>query len=328
MNILASLISGILAAFTPCVIVLIPALIYRFSNEKKPLIEIIKFSVAFLIVYAFSAIFLAKLLSSSFRYGLQLGLGLLFIIMGFLALINKFNPLSFQLIKNTWLFGLVFALIISVNPCVFAYLGILMGTTSNFLLPFSMLAFAIGLVIPAVVIAIFGNQLLSKINKAGKIMHKISNGMNFLLIGIGIYMLYSIKHFGSKDILVTGLMLLLTFIIILRSFYFLEGKKQLLKLKNIILIVALLIILFAVVFHCNAHIKQNNTQDKFSAENNPFNINNFLNKTTNNIKSETPTCGGNVTSCKVCTRCVTIFSIGTLLGFLAIFLTYKFSEKK
>jgi len=325
MNLITSLISGILAAFTPCVIVLIPALIYRFSNENKPLIELSKFSISFLIVYGLSALFLAKLLSSGFRYGLQLGLGILFIVMGFLALIKRFNPLSFQLIKNTWLFGIVFALIVSVNPCVFAYLGVLMGTTSTLLLPFSMLAFAIGLVIPAIVIAIFGNQLLLKINKASKVMHQLSNGMNFLLMIIGAYMIYTIKHFGNSDILVTGVLLLLTFIIILRSFYFLDDKKKLLRLKNIILLLALLIILFAVIFHCDAHIKKNNLNANSIGTDNPFNINKLLGK---NIPSEsdTPTCSSDVTSCKVCTRCVTIFSIGTLLGFMAIFLAYKFKD--
>lgn len=324
MDILTALFSGLLAAFTPCVIVLIPALIYRFSNEKKPIPEIIKFSLSFLIVYILSALFLAELFSSQIRYGLQLGLGILFIVMGILALLKRFNPLNFHLIKNTWLFGIVFAIIISVNPCVFAYLGILLGTTNTTMLPINMTAFAIGLLLPALVVAIFGNKLLTKINKASKIMHHVSNLMNGLLIIIGAYMIYTIKNLGKSDIIVTGLLLILTFIIILRSFYFLQGKKQLLKLKNILLFTALIIILLAITFHCDSHIKKN-TYDALDPDTNPFHINNAL-QTQTITETPQPTCSSNVTTCKVCTRCITIFSLGALIGFLAILLTHHWPK--
>lgn len=327
MNIITALISGILAAFTPCVIVLIPALIYRFSNETKPLREITKFSISFLLFYVLSAMFLAQLLSSTIKYGLQLGLGILFIVLGILALINRFNPLSFQLIKNTWLFGLVFALIVSVNPCVFAYLGVLLGTTKILILPITMLAFAVGILLPSIIIAIFGNKLLTKINKASRVLHHISNGMNILLIALGVYMIYTIKHLGPSDILVTGLMLLITFLVILRSFFFLQGKKQFMKLKNILLFAALIIILLAVVFHCNAHIKKN-TNPANDPTINPFHMDNALGHNNNQMEEAQPTCSANVGKCKICMRCITIFGLGTLLGFLAILATNKWKGKK
>jgi len=325
MDIITALISGILAAFTPCVIVLIPVLIYRFSNETKPAREIIKFSISFLLFYVISALFIAQLLSSTIKYGLQLGLGILFIVLGILALIKRFNPLNFQLIKNTWIFGLVFALIVSVNPCVFAYLGILLGTTSTIMLPITMIAFAIGVLLPSIIIAIFGNKLLTKINKASKILHHVSTGMNILLITIGVYMIYTIKDLGHSDILVTGLMLLITFLVILRSFFFLQGKKQLMKLKNILLFVALIIILLAVVYHCNTHIKKN-TDPVNDPTINPFHIDNALGH--NNYQKETqPTCSANIKKCKICMRCITVFGLGTLLGFLAILAANKWKNK-
>lgn len=318
MDLFTSLLSGVLAAFTPCVIVLIPALIYRFSNEKNTTKEILKFSASFLIVYILSALFLAELLSSKVRYGLQLGLGLLFIVMGVLALLKRFNPLNFQLVKNTWLFGLIFALIVSVNPCVFAYLGILLGTTGPMMIPFAMTMFAVGILLPAVVVAVFGNKLLTKIHKAGKIMHHISNWMNVLLIAIGTYMIYTVRHLGESDIIITGIILLLTFIIILRSFYFLQGKKEILKIKNILLFVSLIIILLAVVFHCNTHIRMN-TPVAEDPNQNPFHIDNL----NNNYELETATCSADLMECVVCKRCISIFAVGVILGFLAILAANK-----
>ncbi len=320
-----SFLSGILAAFTPCVVILIPALIYRFSNsgEKKPWLSIIKFAASFLVVYVISALFLAELFSSSLRYGLQLGLGLLFIVMGILALLKKFNPLQFQLIKSPYLFGLAFALIVSINPCVFAYLGLLFATTSSHLLVLSMVTFAIGLLLPALFFAIFGKTLLTKIKRANKVMHHVAQGMNILLVLIGIYMMYTVKHFGGSDVLVTGILLAVTFGIILRSFFIIQGVKSLKKLENIILFIALIIILFAVVFHCNAHIQTNTTQEEIDAEN-PFLINN----NGQSLNAEHPTCSANVADCVVCKRCISVFAMGSILGFLAIVFTRFYTVRR
>lgn len=319
MNLLAALFSGILAAFTPCVIVLIPALLYRFSgNEKKPLIAILQFVISFLLVYVVSALFLSELFSSAIRYGLQLGIGLLFVVLGTLALLKRFNPLQFGLIKNPFLFGLVFALVVSVNPCVFAYLGLLFSTTATVMLIPNMLLFAIGILLPSLVFALFGKTLLYKVRKASKVMHHITQGMNILLIIMGAYMMYTIRHLEQTDILVTGLLLVITFIIVLRSFFFLQGLKRFKRTENIILFIALLLILFSAVFHCATHLRAN-TQKNIDAHN-PFHIDNIGEQ-----DSAQPTCSSNVQECHICTRCVIVFAGATVLGFIAIALTHSYN---
>jgi len=324
MNPYAALLSGILAAFTPCVVVLIPALIYRFSNtgDKKPWLAIGQFTLSFLIVYIISALFLAKLFSSTVRYGLQLGIGLLFVVLGVLALLRRFNPLQFQLIKNPFIFGLVFALLVSVNPCVFAYLGVLFATTHSQMLVVSMLAFAIGLLIPSLFFAIFGKALLTKIKRAQKIIHHVSQGMNVLLVFIGIYMIYTIKHLAHTDILVTGFFMLLTFAVVIRSFFILQGPKRFRRIENIVLFAALLIILFAVVFHCDAHLRMNASAADIDA-NNPFHIDNLA-KTNVPVQA---TCSAHVEDCEICQRCILIFALGSVLGFLAIVGTRIYTKK-
>jgi cytochrome c biogenesis protein CcdA len=324
MSILTAFISGLLAAFTPCVIVLIPALVYRFSHqEKKPLRSFVLFTISFLLVYLISALFLAELFTSTIRYGLQLGLGLLFVIFGVLALLNRFNPLQFQLIKNPLLFGLVFALIVSVNPCVFAYLGVLLSTTSSTLLLPSMLFFALGLLLPSIVFATFGKTLLFKVKQASKLMHRVSQGMNALLIIMGIYMIYTIKMLGQTDILITGILLLITFLIILRSFFFLQGPKHFKQLEHIALFVALFLIMVSAVFHCSAHIHKNTQKDLDTS--NPFLIDNLQNPS---FQETQPTCNAQVNDCDVCRRCIIIFAAGAILGFGTIVLTHHIITKK
>lgn len=196
MDLQTALISGILAAFTPCVIVLIPALLYRFSHTKnRKTAQILQFVAGFLATFIIPGLLLETILSSSIQYGFQLGIGLLFVTFGVLALKNRFNPLQFPLIKQPLLYGVVFAIIISINPCTFAYLSII-TTISTSQLIITILFFGIGMLLPALTFSLFGMSLLSKASRATSIMHRINTVMNVLLISIGGYLVVTIQSFG------------------------------------------------------------------------------------------------------------------------------------
>ncbi|MFP4118462.1 MAG: cytochrome c biogenesis CcdA family protein [Candidatus Woesearchaeota archaeon] len=311
MGIYAAFLAGLMAAFTPCVIVLIPALIYRFSQqERNKGLQVSLFAAAFLGTFLLAGILLEEVLSSTIKHGFQLGIGLLFIVLGILALRNRFNPLQFPLIKNPLLFGALFALIVTVNPCTFAYISII-ATNSATQLVFTMLVFATGLLIPALVFSIFGMSLLSKTRKATKVMHYFNTVMNALLIGIGAYLIITIKSFGILDTYVAGALLLITFLILLRAFFVLADKKRLRSLQTILLLLALIGILVAVMVQCTGHIKE--AQGPYY-EGNPY----LDNGSAENDKGGS--CDMNSEECKTCTRCMTIFSGAAVLGFLAILL--------
>ena len=355
MNLTLAFLSGLVAAFTPCVIILIPALLYSFIPQNKSPIEtgrdsnkdgdskfvvrgvshrkkhfkrsfsgflsffwkriIIKnapvfaFVLSFIATYSLFALFLKTILSSSIKYGLQMGIGILFVVLGVMALMGKFNPVSFPLIKNKFLFGALFAVIISINPCTFAYLGVLLGTTKTTSLFLTMIFFSFGLLTPAILFMIFGRKLLFEVKKFGKITHAMDIGMNVLLIGIGAYLMFTIKSFGVLDVYISGALLVLTFIILLRSFYFLRGWNELKSPINTLLFVSLVIISLAILIHCHSGV-QNNQENYISP---------FSNKTIVSSGSSGETCSGNVETCSVCRRCMFIFSVGAGGGFLAIF---------
>ncbi|MGM5481468.1 MAG: cytochrome c biogenesis CcdA family protein [Nanobdellota archaeon] len=316
MSVGTALIAGLMAAFTPCVIVLIPALMYRFSqSESRKTVQIILFSIAFLSTFLFTGLILEQLISSTIKYGFQLGVGILFIVLGVLALRNKFNPLQFPLIKNPLLFGIIFALIVSINPCTIAYIGVLAAQSSQMIT--TMLVFAIGLLIPSIVFSIFGMSLLTRTKKATKVMHYVNMVMNALLIGIGTYLLITIKSFGIWDTIVAGALLIITFIILLRSFFVLADKKRLTSPATILLILALIGIIIAVMVQCTGHIK---AAEGPMYEGNPY-------VSDEQIDSHTGSCNLNSEECETCTRCTTIFTVAAVVGFLAI-LIHRISTRK
>lgn len=310
MALFSAFLLGLLASFTPCVIVLIPALMYRFSGENFDLKHFGIFSAMFVLVFFVMAQFFSYLFSSSIKFGFHLGMGVLFIVLGVLALFNKINPLSFPAIKNPYLFGLVFALIISANPCSFSFLGIILA--SGKFAVFDIMIFSIGLLVPAILFVIFGNTLLKYVGKAMKVTKGMSYLMNVLLIAMGVYLIIEIKSFGVGDSIAAAIMILLSFYVVMKTTYFFKHKVNLVR---ILILIALLGIIVASIIHCN-HYVDNQQQEKL----------NYLDGNSN--EPVMPTCSAKITDCATCTRCISIFSISALIGGLGIFLMSITVKKK
>lgn len=315
MNPLLSLLTGIVSAFTPCVAILIPLLLYRFFNEeKKQYLQFSFFTIGFLISYLVVALVLGSLLTSFIQNGIKLGLGLLFVVLGILSLMNKINPLNFPLVKNPFFLGIIFALIMGVNPCTIPYLAVILALAKTDMI-INTFFFGLGLILPALLFAFFGNKMFSFTKKSGKAFHAINKFMSALLVLAGIYLAFTIKSFGNWDLVITIIILVLAFIIILRSFFLIRGKKDLLKPSNIILLIALILILVTAIFHCKAHIMPNNNLHNLSSLNDVNNL-------------EELSCSMNVLSCEICTRCIYLFSTALGLGFLGVILTYYWDNRK
>lgn len=301
MGVVSSFLLGLVAAFTPCVIILFPALVYRFSGENFSWKAIVGFMGVFVAVFFIIAQFFSYLFSSSIKFGFHLGIGIFFIVIGVLALINKINPLNFPAIKNPYLFGLIFALIVAANPCSFAYLGVILAS-SGFMV-FDLIAFSIALLVPALLFSIFGNSLLKYTKKTAKITKGITHLMNLLLIAMGIYLIFKIKSFGLGDSIAAAVLILLSFFVLLKSTFFFQNK---INWKKILLIVALLGIVAASIIHCSYFT---NMQMVHETE---FN---YLTG-----YEPQPTCSSDVENCTTCMRCVAVFGIAALIGGSGIFL--------
>lgn len=307
MSVISSFLLGLIASFTPCVIVLIPALVYRFSGENFSWKGIFSFGISFVTVFFIIAYFFSYLFTSTIKFGFHLGIGIFFIVMGILALRNKINPLNFPVIKNPFLFGMIFALVIAANPCSFTYLGVILAK-GGFVV-FDVVAFSIALFVPALLFAIFGNTLLKYTRKTSKFTKSLTYFMNLVLIAMGIYLIFKIENFGLGDSIAAAVLILISFFVLLKSTYFFSYK---LNWKKYLLILALLGIVVASIIHCNHYSRV------LEAKNSTSGFDYLL----GDLDAQ-PTCSTSIEDCTVCKRCITIFGISALLGILGIFLLEK-----
>ncbi len=298
---LASFLAGLLGAFTPCAAVLIPVVSYKYLRDQKNYKGLTIFLVGFAFTYIMSAKFLSELFESTIKNGFQLGLGMLFVVLGVLETMKKLNPLNFPLIKNNFVFGAIFAFLMSFNPCTFAYLGTLISLSGSALFG-NLLFFSFGLIIPSLLFVVFGQNLINITKKPKKVLNVINGLMGFVLIVSGIYLMLSVKSLGVYDVYVVGVLLGIVFLVLLRAYFVINSKKDFLRLNNIILILTLILIIFSVIYHCKSiGISQN---------------------------IEAISCTNEIYSCESCLNCIYLFSGAVFLGFIAIFGNYLSKKDK
>lgn len=302
MNLFISYLSGILTAFTPCVIVLMPIMLYRFFNrEKKQWKSFSFFIFGFLLFYFLLSYILASVFTSQIQNGFKLGLGILFVVLGLLSFMNRINPLDLPAVNNPLLLGVVFAVIAASNPCALPYFSIIVANSMSGLIVLNILFFGLGIITPSILFGIIGQKVINIANKSGRFFHSIHKLMSIVLIASGIYLALSIKDVVMNDVYVVGGMLALIFFIIMRAFFIINDKKDLLMVRNVVLLISLLLIIFVAVYHCNSVLPKNKIHDM-------------------------SVCSADVLSCTVCARCIWIFGVAALLGFIGLFLVDKFRK--
>ena len=103
--------SGLAASVSPCVIVLIPLVVYRFGsirNDSRKLPSkrsILAFVAGFEAFFIACGYFLRTVFTSALQDGVKMGMGAFFIVMAFLCFVDKLDPTSVHLFGNTFLLG-------------------------------------------------------------------------------------------------------------------------------------------------------------------------------------------------------------------------------
>lgn len=312
MNILLSFVSGLVAAFTPCVVVLFPLILYRFYNEQRlDAKKFALFSLSFIFGFFVLGLGFTTVLDSAFQNGFKLGLGILFVVLGLLSFADRINPLQLPFIKNTALFGLLFALVITINPCVIPYLGALVSFSNPGLITLQMLLFAIGLLLPFLLFGIVGQRLFSRIQKhSQKVLHSINKLMSVVLVGAGLYLVVSIYELGRFDLYVLVAILVLIYAVIIRSYFIVNRFNDLRRPDVLVLLGSFLIIIVGILLHCSsvmAPVDSGETTGQYGFE-------------------EVQTCqagDSNILSCDICKRCILISAGALVFGFIGIILSYK-----
>ena len=107
--------SGVLAAGSPCTVVLVPLTLYRFRHGDHGW-PFVAFLAGFLVAYAALGIGAAQLLASPVQQGIKTGLGGAFMILGTAGARGTIDGISIPLQHNTLVLGAIYALLVSVNP--------------------------------------------------------------------------------------------------------------------------------------------------------------------------------------------------------------------
>ena len=296
MDLALAFISGVLAAFSPCVIVLIPLVLYRFiGNGEKQLKGIMAMSIGFIAFFIMAGIVFSSLFQSEFQNGLRLALGIFFAGLGILSYAERINPLNFPLVKNPFLLGAAFALAISVNPCTLPFLSVTMGLGLAEALP-SMIAFGLGLLAPSVLFVIFGSSAMNIARKGGRLMSRAKHLMDVMLVLTGIYLALTVKQFDTVDSQVVSLFLLGFFALLLRLLFIVNSKADMAKPQTVMLIAALTLVIVAALVHCNAYIASAPAS----------------------LAAATCHTGLFEEACETCVHCAVIFGFAAAIGFGAI----------
>ena len=233
--IISVFIAGVLTFFMPCTFPLVPAFVAFISgpegknHKRTTILNVLFFVMGFSTIFIFFGSALGLLGNSLGEYKLLLRKigGLIIMIFG-LFLLDIYTPKFLQRSKTilklkdqkSGKFGTSFVLGLSLGlgwtPCIGPILGsvLLLATASTTVLSGILLltVFSIGLGIPFLVVAIFGVELISKLNKHKKLLRGLNIFAGLLLILIGFLQftdnlgwlfkfLYNFENSGFYDLL-------------------------------------------------------------------------------------------------------------------------------
>lgn len=293
-----SLFAGFMASLTPCVAVLFPIALYRFVNNKKIIFkEYISYVLGFILVFLIFGLIFDGIANSIISSGFRLFLSVSLVILGILQLMKKINPLNIHPVKNSFLFGGIFAFAIAINPCTLPYLGSVIGLSINFDIILNLILFGVGMLLPSTLLVIVGGRLIHHVNRIGSKTKHLDKFMASLLIIAGTYLGVSILNISKLDVLFSSgsLLLLIGFII-----YWLWKKSPIKNWKSniprISLITSLLLLWITFTYHCYS-------------------------KAFGLLEG---TCS---IECQICTQCALLFIGASLFGVLGIIWINWFEER-
>ncbi len=340
-QLISSLGAGTLAAFTPCVIVLFPVILYTYFNKEKKLwFRLSIFSVSFVVSYILFGYLLATLVTSAIKNGVLISIAIIFIILGFMQIFKVTRNLNVKFTNNDILLGIVFAIVTSTNPCTLPFFGVIIGQNLAYSIILNLAMFAIGILIPPIVLLIATDSLFYTLKrKISRLSNAIELPLNILLILMGIYILIKVSKIGYSDLFIISIVLFFLLFFFMWSFYLLTTKKDLLRIENILLIVGSALLIFVIFYHCSNTISQTPVPSQDSI--NGISNHNIL-KTTDlliNSKNHTFSLGTKkqqtcsyteISHCPYCFRCINLFLISSGIIFFATFLDYhyRFKHKK
>jgi cytochrome c-type biogenesis protein len=207
-----SFVAGLLSFFSPCVLPLVPIYFFYITGisakelEEKTLstkerlkifFNSVSFIAGFALVFILIGVASANLIGNIFAYKwVNVILGIIIVLFGLnVAGVVKFKFMQYEKrlnLQNAGSFLLGFSFAFGWTPCIGPIYGTIVGMAAtepakSFAMMF---LYVLGLALPFILMAVFTIWSLKLINKAKNYMGIIEKVSGFILIAVGIYVIY------------------------------------------------------------------------------------------------------------------------------------------
>jgi cytochrome c biogenesis protein CcdA len=310
-------LTGLTAGLTPCTVVIYPLFLYRFGvwgdKKSKVLIEEILFTlVGFLLSLVLSGLIFEFLSKSEVFNALRLIIGTLLVVLGVLQLAGKFSVNVFKRITSPFLLGFTLPFVLSFSPCVFPFFtSLLSASLSGGTVLVNILAFGVGLISPALLMAFLGNRILNLAKKGGKLFYYVEKFSGLIVIFSGIYLSLQILEIKSLDIVFASVFF---GVFILLAAYYSFWVKRRFNLANFLMFLAVLILWFVFSFHCYTSAVNEVRDFEFQYQ--------------YGKSVATSQCSGEPENCPLCQRCALLFGLAALVGSGGFVISERSSKRR
>lgn len=201
----SALLAGLVAAFTPCTLAIMPIILYRFGiggnkQKAKNTVSLLFLVATFVVSFLIAAILLRDILNGPLVNTSRLLLGFVLIYASFLTWQGRGINSIFNKLASPITIGMALPWAVGLSPCVLPWLALSTLTSTNYM---SVILFAIGLIAPAVLLAFFGNTALNSSRKIAQFSNKIEKIAPLLLVLTGVYLMLQLLGPTTIDIAIT-----------------------------------------------------------------------------------------------------------------------------
>ena len=259
---MVSFITGIIASLTPCTIVLIPILLYRFgltddSKEKMRVKEIGLLLFGFLGSLLLTGFFLQYISQGPLINVIRYTLSIVFIVIGVLQFFGKVSFASIKTITHPLLLGFVLPWTLSLSPCVLPYLSVFIasGALSGQAIV-QLLLFGAGLITPALIFALLGEKVLRYARNFTRFLSATERYASLLIVATGVFIGLQAFEITILELTISSALLL---IMLFGAGYLVFVKNRRVNIQTVLIFLSLLLIWGTITFHCKSHIPENSS---------------------------------------------------------------------
>lgn len=243
----SAFVAGVIAAFTPCILAIIPVFLYRFGiwnakQDTKPglgkvLRELGLFILGFFVSFIATGLLLNQLTNSAYVNATRLTLSFILILAAILQLFHRLNIYVFSRFTNPLLLGLVTPFVVSLSPCVLPYFTLILADSNVLTILPKFILFGAGILTPPIVIALIGKFALNLFRKSSKVLAKIEAWSPLLILLSGLYLGSQLIEVTQQDVIIATVITLVAIILSLLNTFKVPEQRTYQNIRNFTIVI-------------------------------------------------------------------------------------------